>query len=82
MAKDYGMGKDAASIAPKFVPDDELRPRDNSGGIDFEPKTAEFGSGGDVTGPKAHLSASGGGDTDSLMAERKQGERGYRKPAA
>lgn len=52
-------GKDAAEIAPKFVPDDQLLPRDNSGGIDYTPSTAKFGGGGDVIGPKPYLSAGG-----------------------
>lgn len=52
-------GKDAASIDPKFVPTEELLPRDNSGGFDFKPRTADFGDGGKVTGPKSALSASG-----------------------
>lgn len=51
------MAKDAAEISPKFVPVDELQGRDNSGGHDFTPRTAEFGDGGKVTGPKAALSA-------------------------
>ena len=50
-------GDDAAYIQPKFVPKDELLPRDNSGGPDFKPKTAEFGDGGKVTGSKPALSA-------------------------
>lgn len=58
------MAKDAAEIAPKFVPADALLPRDDSGGIDFENtsknRTAEFGDGGKVTGAKSHLSANGG----------------------
>ncbi len=78
---DFIRGSDAAWIKPKLIPDDELLPRDNSGGIDFDPHTAQFGDAGYVTGAKAHLSASGGGDTESVMQERAQGERGYRKPA-
>jgi hypothetical protein len=49
--------KDAAGIAPKMVPTPELYTRDNSGGPGFNPRTAEFGDGGKVTGPKSHLSA-------------------------
>lgn len=49
------MSKDAAEIKPKFVPNDELMARDNSG--DPNPRSAEFGDGGKVTGPKAALSA-------------------------
>jgi hypothetical protein len=74
----YQTGKDAAYIKPKFIPNDELRARDNSGGLDFEPYTAEFGDGGRVTGDKAHLSARGGGDTEEPMTERKMGEKGQR----
>lgn len=54
-------GHDAAYIEPKFVEDDELLPRDNSGGPGFTPYTAQFGDGGRVTGPKASLSARKGG---------------------
>jgi hypothetical protein len=55
-------GKDAAYIKPKFVPNDELVPRDDSGGPDWDPYTMEFGDGGYVTGDKAHLSARGGSE--------------------
>lgn len=57
---DYNSGRSAAYIKPKFVPDEELLPRDDSGGPGFEAHTGEFGDGGRVTGAKAHLSASGG----------------------
>lgn len=53
------MARDAAEISPKFVPVDALLPRDNSGGLGFDPYTAEFDDGGRVTGPKAYLSAGG-----------------------
>lgn len=56
------MGKDASSIKPKLIPDYELMARDDSGGPDFDPRTAVFGDGGQVLGAKAHLSASGGSD--------------------
>lgn len=46
--------KDAAEIKPKFVPTDALLPRDNSGGPDFKPKTAEFGN-HEKTGTKDYL---------------------------
>lgn len=83
MAKtDNSRGKDAAEIEPKFVPDDQLLPRDNSGGIDYEPRTAQFGGGGDIVGEKSYLSASSGTSAKDEMSERKMGERGYRKPAA
>lgn len=55
------MGRDAADISPKFVPTDSLMGRDNSGGIDYTPRTAEWDDGGKVVGPKAYLSANGGG---------------------
>lgn len=56
------MAKDAAEIKPKFVPTDHLLPRDNSGGPDYKPHTADFGDGGLVKGgAKPYLSASGGG---------------------
>lgn len=56
----YATGKDAAYIKPKLVPDYELLARDDSGGPDWEPYTAEFGDGGFVMGEKEHLSAKGG----------------------
>lgn len=50
------MGKDAADMEPKFVPDGNLLPRDNSGGPDYEPYTEQFGDGGMVKGEsKPHL---------------------------
>lgn len=57
------MARDAAEITPKFVPDDSLRTRDNSGGIDMESLNHSVGwdEGGRVIGPKAYLSAGGGG---------------------
>jgi hypothetical protein len=53
---------DAATIKPKFVPDDSLLPRDNSGGIDKSSLeyTQKWDDGGRVTGPKSHLSAGKG----------------------
>lgn len=77
----FSGGKDAAEITPKLVPDDELLPRDNSGGIDFEPHTGQFGDGGYVAGgQKAALSVSGGGlPQNNEIAERKVGESGNRK---
>lgn len=77
---DWNSGRDAASIKPKFVPDDELRPRDNSGGIDWSGYSAQFGDGGYVTGAKDHLSASpDGSDMGSLEEERREGRRGNRE---
>lgn len=53
------MAKSAADITPKFIDDDHLRPRDNSGGPsgdgNITQRTAEFGDGGKVTGPKPWL---------------------------
>ncbi len=55
------MAKDAAEITPKFVPDADLLPRDNSGGPGYKTHTAQFDDGGYVAGgAKAHLSATGG----------------------
>jgi len=56
----WASGEDAAYIKPKFVPNYELLARDDSGGPDYQPYTASFGDGGEVTGEKAHLSAHGG----------------------
>lgn len=50
-------GSDASYIEPRLIDDDDLLPRDNSGGRGFEPYTAKFGDGGRVTGAKGHLSA-------------------------
>lgn len=73
---------DAATMKPKFIPDDDLLPRDNSGGIDYEPHTGQFGDGGYVQGgAKSHLSVSGGSDVDGEMGERKVGEAGNRSRA-
>lgn len=59
----WAAGSDAAYIKPKLIPDYELIPRDDSGGIDWDPYTAEFGDGGYVRGgDKAHLSAKGGSE--------------------
>ena len=56
----WARGTDAAYIEPKFVPDLSLLPRDDSGGLDYEPHTGGFGAGGDIIGPKAYLSAGSG----------------------
>jgi len=75
-------GRDAADARPSFIPDYELLPRDDSGGPEWEPYTQEWGDGGYVTGPKAHLSPGGtgrGGDRkrgDEINHdERGRGER-------
>lgn len=56
------IGRDAAYIEPRLIPDYELLPRDDSGGPEWQPYTQEFGDGGYVTGAKHHLSAHGGMD--------------------
>jgi hypothetical protein len=53
-----GSGGDASYIEPKFVPDDKLLPRDDSGGRDASEfqKTAQWDSGGKIVGgSKGHL---------------------------
>jgi hypothetical protein len=57
-------GGDASYIEPKFVPNEFLLGRDDSGGPDYQPYTAKFGDGGKTTGAKSHLSASGGSGGD------------------
>lgn len=69
------MARDAADMKPKFIPDYELLPRDDSGGPGFDPYTAEFGDGGRVTGAKAHLSVSGGSDDAKRGDERNRSAR-------
>ena len=69
----YEMGRDAAYIKPKLIPDYELLPRDDSGGPDWDAYNAQFGDGGYVVGDKAHLSARGGKDDD--VQEDEQTER-------
>jgi hypothetical protein len=50
------MGRDAADIKPKFIPDEKLLPRDDSGGPDYEPHHGEWDDGGYVKGEsKPHL---------------------------
>lgn len=56
----YASGSDAAYIKPKLVPDYELLPRDDSGGPEWDPYSAQFGDGDYKTGVKSHLSAKGG----------------------
>lgn len=60
----YLSGEDAAYIEPKLIPDYELLPRDDSGGPEWDPYTAQFGDGGYVTGDKEHLAARDGGPED------------------
>lgn len=64
---------DAATMKPKFIPDDALLPRDDSGGMEFEPYTMAWGDGGKVTGAKAHLSVSGGKDDAMTKDEESDG---------
>lgn len=45
----------SAESSPSFVPDDQLRARDNSGGPGFTPHSADWDDGGRVTGPKSYL---------------------------
>lgn len=70
------MARDAAEIKPKFIPDDELLGRDDSGGTGFEPYTQKWGDGGRVTGAKSHLSATGGGSDRMSGDEISRSERG------
>jgi len=63
-------GSDASYIEPRFIPDYELLGRDDSGGPDWQPRTAVFGDGGDVTGAKKHLSARGGSDDELVGTEQ------------
>lgn len=61
---DWNSSTDAAGIKPKLIPDGNLRPRDDSGGMGWTPHTGEWDDGGYVMGgAKAHLSAKGG-ETD------------------
>lgn len=80
-------GRDAAEVRPFLIPDYELLPRDDSGGPEWQPYTQEFGDGGYVTGPKAHLMASGGKDDpldgdeqDSTVKRRNEGRGGRNFP--
>lgn len=83
-------GRDAAEMKPRLIPDYVLIPRDDSGGIDYQPYTAQFGDGGFVIqGDKAHLSVSGGtspaldGDEQlSTGKARNRNDRGERGPAS
>lgn len=72
-------GRDAAEMRPRFIPDFELLPRDDSGGPDWDPRTAEFGDGGKVTGEKAHLSVRGGGSDRTKGDEIDRSERKRRE---
>ena len=61
-------GRDAAETRPHFIPDFELLARDDSGGPEWTPYTAEFGDGGYTTGYKAHLTP-GGGEGDKKRGD-------------
>ncbi len=87
MAQDgYMRGRDASYIKPKFIPDENLRARDDSGGMGFHPHSGDWDDGGVVTGgAKSYLSAMGGSadvqsETDSDKGpdhnEEKVKERG------
>lgn len=62
---------DAAGIKPKLIPNYELMARDDSGGPEYDPHTAQFGDGGYVTGgdEKGHISAKGGTQHDAEGTE-------------
>jgi hypothetical protein len=60
MAKEYSGYSDAAYMKPRLIDDDDLLPRDDSGGLGFNPYRAQWGDGGRVTGAKAHLSVGDG----------------------
>lgn len=64
------MARDAAEIKPKFIPDMQLLPRDNSGGLDWEPRVEVWGDGGKPVGAKSYLSASGGDEKSEGGGER------------
>lgn len=57
---------DAAGIKPRFIPDAELLPRDDSGGPDWQPYTQQFGDGGYVQGQKPHLTWDDNGKEDEM----------------
>lgn len=73
------MSKDAAGIAPKFVPNQNLMARDDSGGPDYDPHTGQFGDGGFVIGEKPHLGVSGGSEDamEGTEISDKPRTRGY-----
>lgn len=71
----YVMGDDAAYIKPRLIPDYQLMARDDSGGMEWDAYTQEFGDGGFVTGQKKHLSVSGAEDDDLVQDEIDAGAR-------
>lgn len=62
---------DAVTMKPKFVPDAYLLGRDDSGGYEYQPYTAQWGDGGYTTGQKDHL---GGGGTGSDAIQEISGD--------
>lgn len=82
----YATGKDAAYIKPKLIPNAELMARDDSGGPDWDPHTAQFGDGGFVVGEdeKGHLSAKNGAQHEIEGTELSDKNRtaGYDKLSA
>lgn len=67
---------DAAGIKPRLIPDFQLLGRDDSGGMDFQPYTAQFGDGGFCQGEKPHLSWDGSGKEDEVDGDtRSQKQR-------
>lgn len=79
---------DAATIKPKFVPNFALLGRDDSGGPEWQPRTAVWGDGGYAVGEgqKGHLSPRGGGEPplegseqDSTIEVRNRGRQPRRK---
>lgn len=78
-------GVDAADTRPFLIPDYELLPRDDSGGPEWMPYTQEWGDGGYVTGPKAHLTPQGykvgnRGDTPEVGDEESRAPRSRGEP--
>lgn len=69
----------ADATKAKLIPNYELLGRDDSGGPEWDPYTAEFGDGGFVTGNKSHLSLSGGKDDPKTGDER---DSQYRRGSA
>lgn len=75
MAKMEKGKMDAAEMKPRLIPDYELLGRDDSGGPEFDPYTAEFGDGGYTTGEKSHLSVTGGSADAKKLTERDRSVR-------
>ena len=81
----FEMGRDAAYIKPKLIPDMELLPRDDSGGIDWDPYNMQFGDGGYVVGEKTHLSTKANkiekdeaGEAGDEISQRQREEAGIK----